>query len=350
MIPRRILDLFNIHLPIIQAPMAGAMDSELAIAVARAGGLGSLPCAMLTADQMRSQIQEMRKATANPISVNFFCHAVPVSDPERERAWKERLAPYYRELGIDPDAPLRSASRMPFHSAACDVVEDLKPEIVSFHFGLPEEELLARVKATGAKILSSATTVEEAIWLEERGCDAVIAQGSEAGGHRGMFLTDDVATQMGTMALVPQIVDAVKIPVIAAGGIGDARGIAAAFALGASTVQLGTAYLLCAEARISEVHRAALRARHQTAITNIFSGRPARGIVNRLIREVSTMPDLAPQFPLAARAIAPLRRASEATGSQDFAQMWAGQAAALCRELPAGELTKSLAEGVTCRQ
>jgi nitronate monooxygenase len=323
--------------------MAGAMDSALVIAVSQAGGLGSLPCAMLSPDQMRSELTTIRGKTSNPVNVNFFCHQTPVYDESRERQWKLRLENYYRELGLDPAAPVPQANRAPFDSAACDVVEEFKPEVVSFHFGLPANALLARVRATGAKILSSATTVEEARWLEDHGCDAIIAQGSEAGGHRAMFLTEDLSTQMGTMALVPQIVSAVKVPVIAAGGIADGRGIAAAFALGASAVQIGTAYLFCPEAKISPVYRQALRKSNDTAITNVFSGRPARGIVNRIVGELGPISDLAPQFPLAGSAIAPLRKKSEAAGSGDFAQMWCGQAASLCRELPAGELTQLLA-------
>jgi nitronate monooxygenase len=340
---RRIQDLLKIQLPIIQAPMAGAMDSAMVIAVSQAGGLGSLPCAMLSADKIRSELETIRRQTSNPINLNFFCHQPPIPDEARERSWKQRLSNYYRELGLDPEAPLPPASRAPFDHATCELIEEFKPEVVSFHFGLPDKVLLDRVKATGAKILSSATTVEEARWLEAHGCDAVIAQGSEAGGHRAMFLTADVATQIGTMSLVPQIVDAVKLPVIAAGGIADAQGIAAALALGAVAVQLGTAYLLCPESKIAPVYRQALKKPHDTAITNIFSGRPARGIVNRIVRELGPMSDLAPQFPLAGIAIAPLRKKSEAAGSEDFAQMWSGQSASLCRELPAGELTKIFA-------
>lgn len=342
---RRIQELLGIELPIIQAPMAGANLSAMAIAVAEAGGLGSLPCAMLSADQFRTEFATIRRHTSRPINVNFFCHQPPAAHPEREQAWKQRLAKYYLELGLDPQAPLPSASRRPFDAEACDLVVDLKPEVVSFHFGLPDQTLLSRVKASGAKILSSATTVDEALWLEQRGCDAIIAQGYEAGGHRGMFLGDDISTQAGTLALVPQMADAVKVPVIASGGIADARGIVAAFALGAAAVQLGTAYLLCPEATLSAVHRQALKnlKDNGTAITNVFSGRPARGIVNRLILEVGPMSPLAPQFPLASSAIAPLRKQSEAAGSQDFAQMWSGQAGGLCRELPAGELTRRLA-------
>ncbi len=340
-----IQNLLGIELPIIQAPMAGANLSAMAVAVSQAGGLGSLPCAMLSAEQMYAEIEAIRRQTSRPINVNFFCHQPPVADAEREFAWKQHLAKYYVELGLDPQAPLPSANRRPFDSATCDLLAELKPEIVSFHFGLPDPALLARVKTSSATILSSATTVAEALWLEQRGCDAIIAQGVEAGGHRGMFLTSDVSTQPGTMALVPQIVDAVKVPVIASGGIADARGIVAAFALGASAVQLGTAYLLCPEATLSAVHRQALKNLKDdgTALTNVFSGRPARGIVNRLIREVGPMSPLAPPFPLATSAIAPLRKQSEAAGSEDFAQMWSGQAGRLCRELPAGDLTRQLA-------
>jgi len=341
----RLLDLLQIDLPIIQAPMAGAMDSRLVIAVAQAGGLGSLPCAMLTPEQVQAEVETIRRETSRAMNLNFFCHAVPQPDQERQRRWMERLEPFYRERGIDPTPPPRRATRMPFDAAACEVVEHLKPEIVSFHFGLPEPSLLSRVKATGAKILSSATTVDEARWLEQRGCDAIIAQGYEAGGHRGMFVNDDVATQAGTMALVPQIVDAVKVPVIASGGIADGRGIAAAFALGAAAVQIGTAYLFCPEAKIGAVYAQALRHAkdNSTVLTNIFSGRPARGIVNRIVREVGPLSDLAPQFPLAGIAIAPLRASSEAAGSDEFAQLWCGQVAALSREVPAEELTRQLA-------
>ena len=341
----RIQNLLGIDLPIVLAPMAGAALSDLAIAVAEAGGLGSLPCAMLNAGQVRAEIAKFRQRTARPLNVNFFCHRPPEVDEDRELAWRKRLAGYYFELGLDPNIPVPSSRRMPFDDAMCDLMAELRPEVVSFHFGLPEKKLLVRVQSTGAKILGCATTVGEARWLEQQGCDAIIAQGYEAGGHRGMFLTQDVSAQVGTMSLVPQVVDAVKVPVIAAGGIADARGIAAAFALGASAVQIGTAFLLCPEATIHPVHRAALKSvkDDQTAVTNVFSGRPARGIVNRLIREVGPLSDVAPAFPLASGAIAPLRSKSEAAGSQDFAQMWAGQSARLGRELPAGELTKRLA-------
>jgi nitronate monooxygenase len=341
----RLLELFGIEVPIVQAPMAGAMDWELAAAAAQAGALGSLPCAMLDADQVREQLGKIRAHTTKPINLGFFCHAQPVLNNQREARWRERLAPYYRELQIDPAAPVPPSNRGAFDGTFCEVVEELKPEVVSFHFGLPEPALLRRVKAAGCVVISSATTVAEARWLEGRGVDAVIAQGYEAGGHRGIFLGDDIATQAGTFALVPQIVDAVRVPVIAAGAVADARGIAAAFALGAAGVQMGSVYLWCPEAKISKPHRAALKTASEqgTALTNLMTGRPARGIINRVMREIGPMSDVAPAFPLAAGALAPLRARAEAKGSGDFSPMWAGQAASLGRSLPAGELTRALA-------
>ncbi|QQZ39755.1 nitronate monooxygenase [Pseudomonas sp. SK3(2021)] len=338
----RILDLLGIELPIIQAPMAGATTTAMVIAAAQAGALGSLPCAMLSPEQIRQEVQTIRQATSAPLNLNFFCHQNPTPDPEREIRWKNALEPYYRELGVDFEAPTPVSSRAPFDAVSCELVEELRPEIVSFHFGLPEPALLARVKASGAKILSSASTVDEAVWLEQHGCDAIIAMGYEAGGHRPIFLSDDLNTQVGTMALVPQIVDAVQVPVIAAGGIGDARGIVAAFALGASAVQLGTAYLFTPEAKVSAAHHQALRTAKdsQTALTNLFTGRPARGIVNRVMREIGPISPLAPAFPLAGGALLPLRAKDEA----DFANLWAGQALRLGLELPAFELTRTLAE------
>jgi nitronate monooxygenase len=343
---RRFQELFGVELPIIQAPMAGSSDGELAIAVSEAGGLGSLPCAMLTPDQVRTAFGNIQQRTKRPVNLNFFCHQEPIPDVARERQWRERLAHYYAELGIDASTPVAVPKRSPFDDAMCEVVIELKPKVVSFHFGLPSRTLLDRVRRTGARIVSSATTVEEARWLEDQGCDAIIAQGFEAGGHRGMFLATDAASQVGTLALVPQIVDAIRIPVIAAGGIGDARGIVAAFALGASAVLIGTAYLRCPECRTSAVHRKALASTRedQMAITNVITGRPARGIVNRLMREVGSINALAPDFPQAAAAIAPLRAHAEQNGSGDFSPLWAGQAAPMAREISASSLTKMLAE------
>jgi nitronate monooxygenase len=339
-----ISSLLGIQLPIIQAPMAGVQLSGLAIAVSNAGGLGSLPCAMLTLEGMRKELEALRAGTSRPCNVNFFCHTPPQPSAEREKTWRAALAPYFRELAIDPEAIPVGPGRAPFSAEAAALLAEFKPAVVSFHFGLPNGELLARVRAWGAKVLSSATTVEEARWLETQGVDAIIAQGAEAGGHRGMFLTEDLTTQVGTMALVPQIARAVNVPVIASGGIADAKGVAAALALGAAAVQVGTAYLLCREATTSAVHRAALKseaARH-TALTNVFTGRPARGIVNRLMRELGPTSSVAPAFPLAAAAIAPLRAKAEARGIGDFSPLWAGQNASGCREVPAAELTREL--------
>ena len=335
----------GIELPVIQAPMAGAQASAMAIAVSNAGGLGSLPCAMLTADGLRKELELIKVQTGKPFNVNFFCHAAPVADAGREAAWRAALAPYYRQYGIDPNGIPAGPGRAPFSGEFADVLEDYRPAVVSFHFGLPPADLLARVKSWRSKILSSATTVAEAIWLEAHGVDAVIAQGLEAGGHRGIFLSDDLSTQVGTFSLLPQVVRAVKVPVIAAGGIADAQGVAAAMALGAAGVQIGTAYLLCPEATITAVHRQALKsegARH-TALTNLFTGRPARGIVNRVMRELGPVSSVPPAFPLATSAIVPLRAKAEAEGSGDFSPLWSGQNASGCREIPAAQLTRELA-------
>jgi nitronate monooxygenase len=341
---RRIQTLFGVDLPIIQAPMAGAQGAAMAVAVSEAGGLGSLPGALLGIDAMRAELALIRQRTAKPVNLNFFCHRPPAADEAREAAWRARLAPYYAELGIDPAAPVPASNRAPFDAAFCAVVEEFRPEIVSFHFGLPAADLMDRVKATGARVISSATTADEARWLEDHGADAVIAQGYEAGGHRGIFLTEDVGQQPGLFALLPQVVDAVEVPVIAAGGIADARGIVAAFALGASAVQIGTAYLFTPEATITPMHRAALREAKDdgTALTNLFTGRPARGLVNRLMREAGPLSTDAPAFPTAGGALMPLKAKAEAAGSADFSSLWAGQAASLGREMGAGDLTRTL--------
>lgn len=343
----RILDLLGIELPIIQAPMAGATTAAMVIAAIKGGALGSLPCAMLTFEQVRQEVLSIRQASQGPLNLNFFCHQPPAPDAAREAAWKRALEPYYRELGVDFNAPTPVSNRAPFDEAGCALIEELRPEVVSFHFGLPPKPLLDRVKATGAKVLSSATTVAEAIWLEQHGCDAIIAMGYEAGGHRGMFLSDDLNTQVGTLALVPQMADAVSVPVIAAGGIGDGRGLAAALMLGASAAQVGTAYLFTPEAKVSPSHHQALRTAKDsdTALTNLFTGRPARGIVNRVMRELGPINAKAPAFPLAGGALMPLRAKDEA----DFANLWSGQALGLGRDLSSAELTRRLAEQALTR-
>jgi nitronate monooxygenase len=343
-------ELLGIELPIIQAPMAGAQGSALAIAVSEAGGLGSLPCALLGLAAIRKELTAITEQTRKPFNVNFFCHVQPERDEAREAAWRHALEPYFDELGVDPSQIVAGAGRQPFSEEAAELLSELRPRVVSFHFGLPAPALLERVRACGAKVLSSATTVDEALWLEARGVDAVIAQGVEAGGHRGHFLSNDLSLQLGTMALVPQLVDRLSVPVTAAGGIADARGVAAAFALGASGVQVGTAYLLCPEATTSPVHRTALASEraHHTALTNLFTGRPARGISNRIMRELGPLSDLAPPFPMATAAIVPLRAAAESRGSGAFSPLWAGQNTSGCKATAAAVLTRELADG--CRR
>lgn len=337
--------LFGIQLPIIQAPMAGVQASALTIAVSQAGGLGSLPCAMLTHDALRAELAAIAASGIKTYHINFFAHTPPVPDATRETEWRESLAPYYREYGIDAASIPTGPGRMPFSPEALEIIAPFKPPVVSFHFGLPSDDLLAPIRAWGGKILSSATTLAEARWLAARGVDAIIAQGLEAGGHRGMFLSDDLTTQIGTLPLVRQIVRSVEKPVIAAGGIADAEGVAAVLQLGAIAAQVGTAYLLCDEATTSALHRKALQSRdaEHTALTNLFTGRPARGIVNRVMREQGPISTVAPAFPLATSAVAPLRAKAEAAGSGDFSPLWSGQNPSGCRAVPAADLTRALA-------
>jgi nitronate monooxygenase len=341
--------LLGCTLPLIQAPMAGSHNHTLTAAVCNAGALGSLACALFDASALRRELQALTTKTTQAFNLNFFCHTPPTADAAREAAWRAALSPYYSELGVDPASITSGPGRQPFSAEMADLLDEFRPAVVSFHFGLPSPALLARVKACGAKVLSSATTVEEALWLEAHGVDAIIAQGLEAGGHRGMFLSDDLSSQLGTFALLPQMVNAVQVPVIAAGGITNAQGVRAAMALGAAGVQVGTAYLCCPEASTSAIHRAALlspAARH-TALTNLFSGRPARGIVNRVMRELGPISPLAPAFPLATSAIAALRSQAESQGSGDFSPLWAGQNTSGCKAIGAAELTAELAAGFT---
>jgi nitronate monooxygenase len=344
-----ITDLLGIELPIVQAPMAGAQDSALTIAVANAGGLGSLPCAMLSVDAMRRELAAIRAQTGKPINVNFFCHPEPAPDEPRQARWRTKLMPYYKELGLELDTvtPIKGGRR-PFDQETAEALAEFKPEVVSFHFGLAAPELLERVRSWDAKVIASATTVKEAEWLEAHGADMIVAQGWEAGGHRGHFLSPDLTLQPRTFALLSQIVAAVRVPVIAAGGIADARRVASALELGAAGVQIGTAYLLCHESRISPVYRAALKsneARH-TAVTNVISGRPARGIMNRIMRELGPIDPDAPEFPLAANDVAPLRAKAESLDRGDFSPLWAGQNVTGCKEISAAELTRELASSL----
>jgi nitronate monooxygenase len=335
---RRFLDLVRCVQPIVQAPMAGAGGVELCVAAMQGGALGSLPCAMLTSEQVRQQVADVRSRAEGPLNLNFFCHKMP--EQADDSAWRALLRPYYEEYAVAPDNG--GALRLPFDERMCAVVEEIRPEVVSFHFGLPERALLDRVKSTGAVVVGNATTVEEALWLAGRGVDAIIAQGFEAGGHTGRFLGSDPAESLGLFALLPQIADAVSVPVIAAGGIGDGRGIAAAFILAASAVQLGTAYLHAPETPISDVHRQRL-AEGRTVFTNLLTGGLARGLRGRLIEDLGPIREEAPPYPLASAALAPIRSAAEKQGEYGFGPMWAGQAAPLGQRLPATELTRKLA-------
>jgi nitronate monooxygenase len=335
---RRFLDLVGTEFPIVQAPMAGVGGVDLCVAAIEGGALGSLPCALLTPDQVRAQVAEVRSPANGPLNLNFFCHRMP--EDADDNAWLELLRPYYEEFGVQPGNG--GALRLPFDGDMCAAVEELRPEVVSFHFGLPDPELLDRVKTTGAVVIGNATGVEEARWLESRGVDAVIAQGFEAGGHTGRFLGEDPAEAMALFALVPQIADAVSVPVIAAGGIADGRGIAAALILGASAVQLGTAYLHAPETPISDEHRRRLKGGH-TIVTNLLTGGLARGLRGRLTDELGPIRSEAPPYPLGSAALAPIRAAAEKRGEYGFGPMWAGQAAPLGTSLPAAELTRKLA-------
>ena len=338
--------LSSLSAPIVQAPMAGAQNHRLSLAVCEAGGLGSLAAAMLSPEDLQSELLALKAGTRAPYNVNFFCHTPPLPDPARQVRWHQTLAPYYRELGLDVNSIPTGPGRVPFSHDSADVLETFRPAVVSFHFGLPAPDLLARVKSWGSLVVSSATTVDEARWLQAHGADLVIAQGLEAGGHRGMFLTNDLSTQIGTMALLPQIVHALDVPVMAAGGVGSDQSVAAAKLLGAAGVQIGTAYLCSHEANTSALHRAALLspAAQHTALTTLFSGRPARGIVNRLMRELGPLNAAAPAFPLATAAIAPLRAAAEAQGLSDFTPLWSGQNASNARSLGATEITRGFVQ------
>ncbi|MCQ8896152.1 nitronate monooxygenase [Limnobacter humi] len=333
---------------LIQAPMAGSQGSALAIAVGQSGGLGSLPCAMLGLDQLQAELRLLTEAGLQAYNINFFAHTTPQPNPAQEAAWLNCLKPYFDEWDLNVSQVVSGPGRQPFSAAQAEVLEAYKPAVVSFHFGLPSADLLRRVRALGAQVWSTATTVAEGLWLQKNGADVVIAQGLEAGGHRGHFLSPDLTEQMGTLALLPQLVRMLDIPVIAAGGIATPQAVRAALELGASAVQVGSAYLLANEATTSAVHRAALKsdARFHTALTNLFSGRPARGMVNRVMQELGFIRSEVPEFPLATAAMAPLRVAAERAGLGDFSPLWVGQHLATTTEEPAAVITQRLLSGL----
>ena len=336
-----LLDLLGITHPIIQAPMSGFSSPALVAAVSNAGALGSLGCATLPAKAARDQVEEIRRSSNRPFGLNFFVHPAPRIDAQVAHRLRARLSAYYDEFGLgsvpEPNVPFPH-----FDQERLQLVLDLRPRVVSFHFGLPPADTLTRIKQTGAFVLSSATTVAEARRLEAEGADGIIAQGFEAGGHRGTFTEGDGAGLVGTMALVPQVVDAVRVPVIAAGGIADGRGIAAAFALGASGVQIGTAFLGCPEAVVPAIHRDALHraADEDTRLTRAFTGRPARALRNRFIDEMTDSDVL--EFPAQASLMRPLFQVDDDMARKAFLPLWAGQAAPLVRDLPAAKFVDTL--------
>ena len=345
--------LARLRHPLIQAPMAGAQGRGLAVAVSRAGALGAVPAAMLDAAGLERELAVLRRELGQqglPYNVNFFCHRPPQADAAQEAAWRQTLAPYYAQWGLAIDHASSAPQRMPFHAELADVLGASPPPVISFHFGLPSAELLDRVKGWGSVVMASATTVDEALWLRARGVDAVIAQGLEAGGHRGHFLRPDHDLG-GQLPLHPllQALQAARVgPVVAAGGLGDSAAVASALQAGASAVQVGTAFLLCDEASTPVLHRRALeRAAAQgrqplTALTRLFTGRPARGLFNRLMRDIAPMSPLAPAFPLAGAALAPVRAKAEAMGQDDFSPLWSGTRPQACRAVPAAVMVESL--------
>ena len=333
----------NISLPIIQAPMAGVQDASLALAVCEAGGLGSIPAAMMSAQQLTDNLQCMQ-ASGMPYNVNFFAHNPPQVNASELDAWNEHLAPWFDEYGLSIAGVPAVPSRQPFSRETADLIGPFKPPVVSFHFGLPEVELVARIKSWGSLVISSATTLDEARWLEAHGADMVIAQGVEAGGHRGIFLTDDLSTQVPTMELVQACVAALSIPVVAAGGIGSAQQVQACLDAGAIAVQIGTTFLLCDEAGTNAFHRQVLQSGRagMTHITNVFSGRPARSMENVAVTEIGPWSDVAPSFPLAGNAMGMLRQAAEAVGKDDFTPLWSGTNNRYCDTIPAGQMVRRL--------
>jgi len=339
----RLCELFGVDHPIIQAPMMGSCTPALASAVANAGGLGSLGCGEKPAGRIEAEAEAIRARTNRSFNLNFFVIGPEKTDPAVLEAARERVQPWYDDLGLgEPPSELPARGRG-FDDERLDLVLALKPKVVSFHFGVPEERFVAELKAAGIVLVCSATNVAEARALEAAGMDAIIAQGWEAGGHRGSHVPTAPFDGVGTMALVPQIVDAVSVPVIAAGGIGDGRGIAAALALGASGVQMGTAFPTCPEAATEPARRERLRRAtdRDTMVTDAFSGRSARAMRSRYAEAMESRRQTLPQFPQMYALSAPIRDAAEDDDASFFLY---GQAAALSRELAAGDLVDRLVE------
>jgi len=339
---KRLLELLQIEHPIIQAPMAGSSTVAMAAAAANAGCMGSHGCAMMAPEVYKKTFDDTRALTNGTLNMNFFCHNAPSLDAEKAKLAQAKLVPFYDEFGLG-EVPEVKPTHFPFDETMMDAVLETRPNVISFHFGLPDQNIVEKLKQERLIILCSATTQAEAKDLEARGVDAIIAQGWEAGGHHGFYLKDHTAA-IGTIALVPQLVDAVDIPIIAAGGIADGRGIAAAFALGAAGVQIGTAFLTCNESGVPEPHRQSLLQSDgsNTKLTKVFSGRPARGLRNRYMEEMSASEDELPDFPLMNTLTGPLRKASASSGKPDFVSQWSGQGVALNRTNTVSELIEQL--------
>lgn len=341
-----LLTTLGVSLPILQAPMAGVSTPAMAAAVSSAGGLGSIGVGAVDAETARGMIAAVRAATDRPFNVNVFCHRPAVADGAREAAWLARLAPHFARVGAEPPGQLREVfTSFVEDDAMLAMLLEERPRVVSFHFGLPSAEQIAALRGAGIVLLASATNVEEGRSVAAAGIDAVVAQGFEAGGHRGVFEPEAPDGCLGTMALTRLLVRNLEIPVIAAGGIMDGAGIAAALVLGASAAQLGTAFIACPESAADAGFRAALlsAASGHTVMTKAISGRPARGIVNRLTAlGEETADDMIPAYPMAYDAAKALIAAAKAAGEAGFGAHWAGQAAPLARAMPAAELVAQL--------
>lgn len=345
------LDRLGMTLPIVQAPMAGVSTPTLAAIVSNAGGLGSIGVGATEADGARVMIEETRARidrVNGAFNVNLFVHSSVTAFPERERAWLEWLAPLFAEFETEPPKALRTI----YKSFADDadmlaMILALNPPVVSFHFGLPSADVLSALRARGIYLLATATSLEEARASEAAGIHAVVAQGIEAGGHRGVFDPAEPDDALGTMALTRLLVRVTKLPVIAAGGIMDGAGIAAALDLGAVAAQLGTAFVACPESAADDAYRAALAGpgAYHTALTALISGRPGRAIANRFTAMVDKLADrLPPDYPIAYDAGKALHAAAKARGEHGFGAQWAGQGAPLARAMPAASLIKTLAD------
>jgi nitronate monooxygenase len=342
----RLLQLLGIRLPIIQAPMAGVSTPEMAAAVSAAGGLGSIGVGNVDAAAARAMIAAIRSRTDRPFNVNFFCHAPAVADPAKEAAWLALLGPHFSRFGAKPPVSLREIyTSFVVDNEMLAMLLAERPPVVSFHFGLPSSDRIGALKTAGIRLLATATSLAEGWAVQAAGIDAVVAQGYEAGGHRGVFDPAAPDERLGTMALTRLLVRKLPLPVIAAGGIMDGAGIAAALSLGAEAAQLGTAFALCPESMADAGYRRALGERPgpPTVMTTAISGRPARSVVNRFTELGEGYgANQVPSYPIAYDAGKALHAAAKAAGEYGYGAQWAGQGAGLAREKPAGELVELL--------